>query len=87
MSSACPFAKGASVDAVCSMRSQPNQKNAEHEDKGGDKSNDSDTTSPKCPYGFDSQTFNLGPLSCMIYQSLLYESTKCMPFATNFASE
>ncbi|KAG6488528.1 hypothetical protein ZIOFF_049771 [Zingiber officinale] len=84
MSSACPFAKGASANAVCSMRPEPNQENVEHEDKGNDESNDSDTISPKCPYGFDSQTFKLGPLSCMICQSLLYESSKCTPCSHKF---
>lgn len=35
--------------------------------------------SPKCPLGFDSQTFKLGPLSCMICQALLYDSSRCVP--------
>ncbi|XP_042435013.1 protein NCA1-like [Zingiber officinale] len=86
MSSACPFAKGASVGAVCPMRSQENQEKTQavHEDKIDDKSNHSDTISPKCPYGFDSQNFKLGPLSCMICQSLLFESSKCMPCTHKF---
>lgn len=86
MSSTCPFAKGASVGAVCPMRSQENQEKpqAVHEDKRDDKSHNSDTISPKCPYGFDSQNFKLGPLSCMICQSLLFESSKCMPCSHKF---
>ncbi|XP_019187622.1 PREDICTED: uncharacterized protein LOC109182055 [Ipomoea nil] len=35
--------------------------------------------SPKCPLGFDSQTFKLGPLSCMICQALLYDCSRCVP--------
>ncbi|KAK6149224.1 hypothetical protein DH2020_016752 [Rehmannia glutinosa] len=35
--------------------------------------------SPKCPFGYDSQTFKLGPLSCMICQALLFECSKCVP--------
>lgn len=35
--------------------------------------------SPKCPLGFDSQTFKLGPLSCMICQALLYNCSRCVP--------
>ncbi|CAH9068219.1 unnamed protein product [Cuscuta epithymum] len=34
---------------------------------------------PKCPLGFDSQTFKLGPLSCMVCQALLYDSSRCVP--------
>lgn len=92
MSSLCPFAKDASVGGVCPMKSKENteKQQAANDDKGDDKSNQreeinhSDTVPPKCPYGFDSQTFKLGPLSCMICQSLLYESSKCMPCAHKF---
>ncbi|WOL04596.1 hypothetical protein Cni_G13318 [Canna indica] len=86
MSSLCPFAKGASAGGVCPMRSDTNNNKhqEEHDDKGDEKSNHSDTVSPKCPYGFDSHTFKLGPLSCMICQSLLYQSSKCMPCSHKF---
>ncbi|CAL9119183.1 unnamed protein product [Musa acuminata var. zebrina] len=85
MSSLCPFAKGASVGGACPMKSVNNEKQqAENENKGDEESNPSDTVSPKCPYGFDSHTFKLGPLSCMICQSLLYQSSKCIPCSHKF---
>ncbi|KAL1079518.1 hypothetical protein V6Z11_D10G227300 [Gossypium hirsutum] len=37
------------------------------------------TVSPKCPFGYDSNNFKLGPLSCMICQALLFDFTKCIP--------
>lgn len=46
-------------------------KNEEHKD--------SSTIPPKCPFGYDSETFKLGPLSCMLCRALLYESSKCIP--------
>ncbi|PRQ55931.1 putative transcription factor C2H2 family [Rosa chinensis] len=42
------------------------------------------TVSPKCPLGYDSQTFKLGPLSCMICQALLFDSAKCVPCSHSF---
>ncbi|KAK8974984.1 hypothetical protein V6N11_014396 [Hibiscus sabdariffa] len=42
-------------------------------------SGDTATVSPKCPFGYDSNNFKLGPLSCMICQALLFDSTKCIP--------
>ncbi|EPS69962.1 hypothetical protein M569_04796, partial [Genlisea aurea] len=38
----------------------------------------------KCPFGYDSQTFKLGPLSCMICQALLFECIKCVPCSHAF---
>ncbi|XP_052173426.1 protein NCA1 isoform X2 [Diospyros lotus] len=35
--------------------------------------------SPKCPFGYDSQTFKIGPFSCMICQALLFDSSRCAP--------
>lgn len=34
---------------------------------------------PKCPFGYDSETFKLRPFSCIICQVLLFESRKCGP--------
>lgn len=42
------------------------------------------TVSPKCPLGYDSQTFKLGPLSCMICHALLFDSAKCVPCSHSF---
>lgn len=48
-------------------------------DKIDEHSKDSATISPKCPFGYDSHSFKLGPLSCMLCRALLYESSKCVP--------
>ncbi|KVI03547.1 Tetratricopeptide-like helical, partial [Cynara cardunculus var. scolymus] len=42
-------------------------------------SGDSGVISPKCPFGYDSQTFKLGPFSCLICHALLFESSRCVP--------
>lgn len=42
-------------------------------------SGESNVISPKCPFGYDSQTFKLGPFSCLICQALLFESSRCVP--------
>jgi hypothetical protein len=40
---------------------------------------DSAMVPPKCPFGYDSETFKLRPFSCIICQVLLFESRKCGP--------
>ena len=86
MTSVCPFAKTASGDGGCPMKFD--QKRDSHkagdEDKVDKQTNDSGIVSPKCPFGYDSHTFKLGPLSCMICQALLYESSKCVPCSHKF---
>lgn len=44
-----------------------------------DEHKDSSTIPPKCPFGYDSETFKLGPFSCMLCRALLYECSKCVP--------
>nr|CAD1828945.1 unnamed protein product [Ananas comosus var. bracteatus] len=85
MTSACPFAKTATVGGSCPVKIEKNQHKdqKEHDDKVDAKSNDS-VVSPKCPFGYDSHTFKLGPLSCMICQALLYQSSKCLPCSHKF---
>ncbi|CAH1428866.1 unnamed protein product [Lactuca virosa] len=39
----------------------------------------SNVISPKCPFGYDSQTFKIGPFSCLICQALLFECSRCVP--------
>uniref|UniRef100_A0A0E0JD38 RING-type domain-containing protein n=1 Tax=Oryza punctata TaxID=4537 RepID=A0A0E0JD38_ORYPU len=38
----------------------------------------------KCPFGYDSNTFKLGPLSCMVCHALLHQSSKCTPCSHKF---
>lgn len=71
----CPFVKAARPDEA-----QPARKHvAELDTKGRKESGDSATVSPKCPFGYDSGSFKLGPLSCMVCQALLFETSKCVP--------
>ncbi|KAH0918763.1 protein NCA1 [Brassica rapa] len=69
-SAACPFSK--SADASAPSKGCP-------EKEGRLSKEDSATVPAKCPFGYDSQTFKLGPFSCMLCQSLLFDSTRCVP--------
>ncbi|XP_077230737.1 protein NCA1-like [Tasmannia lanceolata] len=86
MSSGCPFSKAANAGGVCPMKFTENRDShqLENGDKGKKDGEDSVALSPKCPFGYDSQSFKLGPLSCLICQALLFESSKCMPCSHKF---
>lgn len=81
MTSVCPFAKAPRSDDICPRKSgETNSQNeTEHREKVKNESDDSASVSPKCPFGYDSQTFKLGPFSCVICQALLFDSSKCVP--------
>ena len=74
----CPFVKSARPDETNSKKPGENlckyQQETESKTTG-----DSATVPPKCPFGYDSETFKLGPFSCIICQALLFESSKCVP--------
>ena len=90
--SVCPFAKSGCSDDASSRKPQseaacPFSKSARSDDasltkspvegeKGGA---DAASAGGKCPFGYDSQTFKIGPLSCMICQALLFECSRCVP--------
>ncbi|XP_077235938.1 protein NCA1-like [Tasmannia lanceolata] len=86
MSSACPFSKAGNAGGVCPMKFTENSDNhqAENGDTGKKDGDDSAVLSPKCPFGYDSQSFKLGPLSCLVCHALLFESSKCMPCSHKF---
>ncbi|XP_076904633.1 protein NCA1-like [Bidens hawaiensis] len=42
-------------------------------------SRESNVIPAKCPFGYDSQTFKLGPFSCLLCQALLFDSSRCVP--------
>ncbi|CAO2838373.1 unnamed protein product [Amaranthus hypochondriacus] len=81
MTPVCPFAKVARPDDASSKRSSDSHCKyaAEHENKAKSESLDSATIEPKCPLGYDSRSFKIGPLSCVLCQALLFESSKCVP--------
>lgn len=47
-----------------------------HERKHGA---DEATVAPKCPLGYDSVSFKIGPLSCVICRALLFDTSRCVP--------
>lgn len=67
----CPFAKSAHCDDQ-NLNKPPESESKQEPDEQA-------SIPAKCPYGFDSQTFKLGPFSCMICQALLFECSKCVP--------
>lgn len=81
MTPVCPFVKAARPeDASCKKSGEnQNKQQAGHEGKPNQESVESASISPKCPFGYDTQTFKLGPLSCVICQALLFECSKCVP--------
>ncbi|KAI5671607.1 hypothetical protein M9H77_11971 [Catharanthus roseus] len=81
MTPVCPFVKASRPDDASVKKSGENQikQQTGHESKQNQESGESAGISPKCPFGYDSQTFKLGPLSCMICQALLFYCSKCQP--------
>lgn len=79
MSSLCPFANVARAGEHCprKVEEKQNKHKAGYDDEKG-------VISPKCPFGYDSHTFKLGPLSCVICQALLFESSQCIPCSHKF---
>ena len=82
MTPVCPFVKASRPDDASSRKPAENSSKhqVEHDgSKAKKESTDSGIISPKCPFGYDSQSFKLGPLSCVICQALLFDSSKCVP--------
>lgn len=81
MTPVCPFVKAARPDETTSKKPGENlcKYQQETESKTKKDAGDSATVPAKCPFGYDSETFKLGPFSCMICQALLFESSKCVP--------
>lgn len=80
MTPVCPFVKAARPDDGSAKKTNENQnKQAGPESKGKQESGESAIISASCPFGYDSQSFKLGPFSCMICQALLFECSKCVP--------
>lgn len=81
MTPVCPFAKAARPDEKSTKRviDTQNKNQAAQEAKVKQVSGESASVSPKCPFGYDTETFKLGPFSCMICQALLFDCSKCVP--------
>ncbi|KAL9243745.1 hypothetical protein vseg_017596 [Gypsophila vaccaria] len=80
MTSVCPFVKVTRPDDASSKRSENQSKHtSEPDNKVKNETTGSAFTQPKCPLGYDSGSFKLGPLSCVICHALLFECSKCVP--------
>ncbi|KAJ4830131.1 Protein nca1 [Turnera subulata] len=77
----CPFVKASRPDDVPSKKQGecPFKHGAEQDGKTKKDASGDSTVPAKCPYGYDSETFKIGPLSCVICQALLFDCTKCVP--------
>uniref|UniRef100_A0A0C9SAH3 TSA: Wollemia nobilis Ref_Wollemi_Transcript_3511_1800 transcribed RNA sequence n=1 Tax=Wollemia nobilis TaxID=56998 RepID=A0A0C9SAH3_9CONI len=88
MSSACPFARVAKKNAKCPVakvhEERKEDKISHSKDEGGKEDKSDEGATPKCPFGYDSHSFKLGPFSCVLCRALLYESSKCVPCGHKF---
>lgn len=85
MKPVCPFVKAARPDDALLKKTCESPKHQVGQDvKPKQESAEPGSVPPKCPFGYDSQTFKLGPFSCMICQALLFDSSKCMPCSHAF---
>ncbi|KAL6850194.1 hypothetical protein ACP4OV_020821 [Aristida adscensionis] len=81
----CPAKSDKKSGGVCPVTGKTDSvEHKESTDHAEDKSTDPRMVPAKCPFGYDSNTFKLGPLSCIICQALLFESSKCMPCSHKF---
>ncbi|KAL0359418.1 UNVERIFIED_CONTAM: protein NCA1 [Sesamum angustifolium] len=77
MTPVCPFIKASRPDDASGKK--PSETQNKQQTINDNKPQQDSAISPKCPFGYDSQTFKLGPLSCVICQALLFECSKCVP--------
>lgn len=77
----CPMSKeGHNKQQGCPMSKENQNKNQGCPmSKVKQDSGESNVVPAKCPFGYDSQTFKLGPFSCLICQALLFECSRCVP--------
>ncbi|XP_062182488.1 protein NCA1-like isoform X2 [Phragmites australis] len=81
----CPVKSDKNISGVCPVTGKNH--GAEHQGSTGnaeEQSADPRMVPAKCPFGYDSGTFKLGPLSCMICQALLHECSRCKPCSHKF---
>jgi len=79
----CPAKSDRNVSAsgACPVTGK-NQGGASGADEG--RSSDPRLVPARCPFGYDSGTFKLGPLSCVVCQALLHECSRCNPCSHKF---
>uniref|UniRef100_A0ACD5V9H7 Uncharacterized protein n=2 Tax=Avena sativa TaxID=4498 RepID=A0ACD5V9H7_AVESA len=79
--------KNGSSPAACPVTGKNHS--AENKESNADPAREESAEDPrmvpaKCPFGYDSNTFKLGPLSCMVCQALLHDASKCTPCTHKF---
>uniref|UniRef100_A0A2P2JFK2 RING-type domain-containing protein n=1 Tax=Rhizophora mucronata TaxID=61149 RepID=A0A2P2JFK2_RHIMU len=83
MTPICPFAKSAPPDDASFKKPEKHAagdvEGKPRKDSAESAANAAVVTSSKCPFGYDSHSFKLGPLSCLLCQALLFNSSKCVP--------
>eukprot|EP00249_Psilotum_nudum_P014608 c24912_g1_i2 orf=197-1288(-) len=83
MSTSCPFVRLSPADAERPDKEKEKPETVIEQDdeisQQGDLKNPVEPPTLKCPFGYDSGSLKLGPLSCVICRSLLFESSKCVP--------
>ncbi|KAL8159644.1 hypothetical protein V2J09_001181 [Rumex salicifolius] len=81
MTPVCPFVKATRPEDGSSKKvgECQNKTSLQHDNKSKSKSSESTVNQAKCPFGYDSNSFKLGPLSCIICQALLFDSSRCVP--------
>ncbi|KAJ1274374.1 hypothetical protein BS78_05G057500 [Paspalum vaginatum] len=84
-SGAYPAKSGGTISGVCPVTGN-NHGSARQGSTGNaeEQSTDPQIVPAKCPFGYDSGTFKLGPLSCMVCQALLHECSRCRPCSYKF---
>uniref|UniRef100_A0A0D9UVS9 RING-type domain-containing protein n=1 Tax=Leersia perrieri TaxID=77586 RepID=A0A0D9UVS9_9ORYZ len=83
----CPVNSNNNSAGVCPVTGK-NHNAADHKEasdvNGNENNTDPRMVPAKCPFGYDSYTFKLGPLSCMVCHALLHESSRCTPCSHKF---
>ncbi|KAL5226860.1 hypothetical protein ABZP36_015125 [Zizania latifolia] len=82
----CPIKSQTNTASVCPVSGKTHTGTDHKETSAHAEENNTDPrmVPAKCPFGYDSNTFKLGPLSCMVCQALLHESSKCVPCSHKF---
>ncbi|PON69889.1 TNF receptor-associated factor [Trema orientale] len=79
----CPFGFD-SPSAATNSNTATNNNNNNKQQQEEQQQSPSPVVEAKCPFGYDSQTFKLGPLSCIICQALIFQCARCVPCSHAF---
>uniref|UniRef100_A0A7I4DI66 RING-type domain-containing protein n=1 Tax=Physcomitrium patens TaxID=3218 RepID=A0A7I4DI66_PHYPA len=74
ISGQCPFGYGKSEGSKESHENGVDEQGKERKDENTEAS-----AGGKCPLGYDSVSFKIGPFSCVLCRALLHDSSRCVP--------